>query len=494
MLSQLSRLLAVAVALALLVTSSPVLEGTVTAQSDITLPTYEGYISVAPDGRYFVDEQGQGFIVIGQNDGVPWPGLATLLNGISPEATEAYIQDLRAHGVTVSRVMIEYAQEPHTYLEDPVGTFSPSVVQFWDDFIALSEKHGLYLLLTPYDTFWQAKNWGRYPYNAALGGPCDGTRAWLRDDACIEAQKNRWRFIIDRWGGSPNVFAWDLMNEIDIWWDAPAPTIQAYVDDMAAFVRDYELERWGRAHMITVSSAASVPEGRLGRIIYQHPALDFANTHLYLGPAIKDPENTIEAAPTMAGGVIRSLDMITDNRPYFDSESGPIDNWIGDTAFDVEYHHNMSWAHLAAGGAGTGMRWPYTNPHYILPEMRDNLLGIARFAATIDWASFASANANRHLKPDTRAAIAIGCADADLLIAWLLLDSSRDDAGTLAGVTLAIDEALADGAYTVEFWETYEGRVLETGTLTVADGAGSVTMPEAAAPLKDLALVIRPQS
>ena len=50
------------------------------AQSDIALPQYHGYISVTPDGRYFVDEQGQGFIVIGENDGVPWAGLGTLLN------------------------------------------------------------------------------------------------------------------------------------------------------------------------------------------------------------------------------------------------------------------------------------------------------------------------------------------------------------------------------------------------------------------------------
>lgn len=73
--------------LALLVILSPVLEGIVNAQTDITLPTYQGYISVAPGGRYFVDETGKGFLVIGQNDGTPWPGLAILLNGASPEAT-----------------------------------------------------------------------------------------------------------------------------------------------------------------------------------------------------------------------------------------------------------------------------------------------------------------------------------------------------------------------------------------------------------------------
>ena len=268
----------------------------------------------------------------------------------------------------------------------------PDVVAFWDQFIPLAEKHGLYLLLTPYDTFWQAKNWGAYPYNGELGGPCPRMSDWLTGEACIEAQKNRWRFIIDHWGGSPNIFAWDLMNEIDIWWNATPKEIQTYIDDMAAFVRDYETEKWGRAHMISVSSAESVPTGRLGRAIFEHPALDFANTHLYLGPDIKDPQDPIGAGPTMAGGVILALQSIQDNRPYFDSESGPIDKWIADVDFDKEYHHNMSWAHLIAGGAGSGMRWPYTDPHWILPEFRDNLLGLARYASTVDWAHFTSHN------------------------------------------------------------------------------------------------------
>ncbi len=467
------------------------LEKTVIAQSEIRLPPYQGYISVAPKGHYFVDEAGQGFIVIGQNDGVPWDGLVTLLNNVAPQATEHYIQDLRAHGITVSRIMIEYSQEPHTYLENPVGTFSPSMVAFWDSFIALAEKHGLYLLLTPYDTFWQAKNWGRYPYNAQLGGPCESMRSWLRDEACIEAHRARWRFIIDRWGGSPNIFAWDLMNEIDIWWGATPQEIEAYVDSMAAFVRQYELERWGRAHLITVSSAAPVPEGRLGRIIYQHPALDFANTHLYLGNAIKNPQDPIGAGPTMAGGVALSLEKITDNRPYFDSESGPIDHWIVDVQFDQEYHHNMSWAHLAAGGAGSGMRWPYTAPHWILPELRDNLLGLARFASTIDWAHFASRNVSRQIKPDVRWIIPVGCSDGATAIVWLLLDTRQQQAGSLAGTGLVLEDVLRDGRYTLEFWETYGGNILSSTAVIVEGGRLQLTIPDLVGSAKDVALILR---
>jgi len=168
--------------------------------------------------------------------------------------------------------------------------------------------------------------------------------------------------------------------------------------------------------MISASSAASVPEGRLGRVIFNHPALDFANTHLYLGPEIKDPQDPIGAGPVMAGGLTLALQEIQDNRPYFDSESGPIDHWIVDVTFDKEYHHNMSWGAPRCRGRGSGMRWPYTDPHWILPELRDNLLGLARFASMVDWANFTSQNINRQIKSGTRAVIPIGCADGTIAV------------------------------------------------------------------------------
>lgn len=458
---------------------------------EIVLPSYEGYISVAPAGRYFVDENGTGFLVIGQNDAVSWPGLSTLFYNSTSEATENYIKDLRAHGITVSRVMIEYAQEPSSYFERPIGTFVPEMVAFWDNFIQLAEKHGLYLLLTPYDTFWQAENWEQYPYHVNQGGPCEFERDWLTKRECIDTQKNRWRFILDRWGGSPNIFAWDIMNEIDIWWNASDNEIQAYVDEMAAFIREYELEKWGRTHMLSVSSAAAVPDGRLGRVIYQHPALDFANTHLYIGPAIKAPLDPIDAGPLMGGGVLLSLEAITDDRPYFDSESGPIDNWIESPVFDQEYHHNMSWAHLAAGGAGSGMRWPYSNPHWILPELRDNLLGLARVASTIDWANFPSENINNRLRVERDNIARIGCSDGQTALIWLLALTNKDENVQLPGASLTIRDVLEDGDYTVEFWETYDGNLLASEPATVAGGELTVTVPEVDVPLKDVAIIVR---
>ncbi len=455
----------------------------------IALPAYEGMISVAPGGRYFMDEAGQGFIVIGQNDAISWPGLNTLFDGSSTEQTEAYVRDLRAHGVTVSRIMIEYAQQPETILENPVGQFNEQVVAFWDAFIPMAEAHGLYLLLTPYDTFWQSDRWESYPYNSTMGGPCATRSEWLTGRACIEAQKNRWRFMIDRWGDSPNIFAWDIMNEVELWWGNSNDEIAAYVDEMAAFVRDYEMERWGRSHMLTVSSAAPTPEGALGRIIYNHPALDFANTHLYIGD-IMDPSDPYLPGAMMSGGVALSLESIRQPRPYFDSESGPISDWIVNPQFDQEYHNNMSWAHLAACGAGTGMRWPYTSPHFILPELRDNLLAVARFATAIDWANFASENITRSVTVSDRQILRAGCSDVETGIVWLAADRRTREV-QLPGNTVTISAIFPAGEYELTYWDTYRGEVLVSEVATATDGELTFVIPALGGDVRSVALLIR---
>ncbi len=451
-------------------------------------PAYRGYIALAANRRYFQDETGHGFVVIGHNDAVTWPGLAEMLENGADDTTAAYIRDLRAHGITVSRVMIEYAQFEAGYLENPVGVFRPELVDFWDRFIPLAERHGLYLLLTPYDTFWQVERWEQYPYSAI----CPEKRDWLTAPQCIAAQKDRWEFIIRRWGGSPNIFAWDLMNEIDLHWGCTPEEIYAYITEMAAFVRGLELNLYGKTHLLTVSSAAAVPNGELGHLLYNHPSLDFANTHLYVGQGIRAPHDSVECAEEMSSGVQLSLQSIFHKRPYFDSESGPIDAWIHDLTLDTTYHHNMSWAHLAAGGAGSGMRWPYTTPHNLLLPFQDNLYGLACFASTVDWANFDSRNITANIRTSQPGVIKTGCSDGETTaIVWLLVDYRLRTGAVLSQMTLSIAYIMQDGLYAAEVWDTKRGAVLDRLSVRAEKGRLVITLPEFDPEPPDVALLIR---
>ena len=111
------------------------------------------WIQVAPDAPYFVTETGEPWTPIGQNDAITWPELAGLYRRRDLPAVEAHLRWLRDHGVTCLRLMLEYAQVRHRHFEKPPGRFVPAMVRLWDDLFALCARHGLRILLTPYDTF-----------------------------------------------------------------------------------------------------------------------------------------------------------------------------------------------------------------------------------------------------------------------------------------------------------------------------------------------------
>lgn len=87
---------------------------------------------------------------------------------------------LAAQGITRLRLMLEYCQTEHRYLERPVGRFQPHMVRLWDDLFALCAKYGLRVLLTPFDTYWMGRRWRHHPYHQAQGGPGTTRAQWLR--------------------------------------------------------------------------------------------------------------------------------------------------------------------------------------------------------------------------------------------------------------------------------------------------------------------------
>src|SRR3712207_6596514 len=93
------------------------------------------WIQVAPGAPYFVDEAGAPFTPIGHNDAVTWGEIDALYRRRDPDAVERHLLHLRAHWVTVLRVMMEYAQVRHRYLEQPLGRFVPAMVRYWDDLV-----------------------------------------------------------------------------------------------------------------------------------------------------------------------------------------------------------------------------------------------------------------------------------------------------------------------------------------------------------------------
>jgi mannan endo-1,4-beta-mannosidase len=428
------------------------------------------WISVAPGAPYFVTEHGEAWTPIGQNDAITWPELAGLFRRRDPAGVEAHLRRLREHGVTVLRLMLEYAHREHRYLERPVGTFQPNMVQLWDDLFAICERVGMRILLTPFDTFFTWIRWKKHPYNRANGGPCADRTQLLVCPATREAVKRRLEFATARWGRSGALFAWDLWNEFHpAQGDYRFDEFPGVIADLSRFLRETETRLHGRAHPQTVSvfGPELVNHPQLVDPILRHPELDFANSHFYEKGTIDNPRDTVVPAVSVGALTRAALAEIRDGRPFFDSEHGPIHAFkdrhrILPEPFDDEYFRHIQWAHLASGGAGGGMRWPNRHPHVLTAGMRRAQRGLAGFLPLVDWTRFRRRNLNAEITLSTPALAGFACGDEAQAVVWLLRRDTigrdgrlrRDAAPIHAEVRVP---GLASGRYVATAWDTEAG-------------------------------------
>ncbi len=462
------------------------------------------WIQVAPGAPYFITEDGAPWTPIGQNDAISWIEFRGLFRRQDLAAVEAHLRWLQAHGVTCLRLMLEYAQFKHRYLEQPAGRYVPAMLTLWDDLFAMCERVGMRILLTPFDTFWMWLRWEWHPYNVRNGGPLRHPSEILLCGATRKAIKARLTFAVERWGGSGALFAWDLWNEIHpAQAGGSADCFGEFIHDLSQHVRKLERGLYGRSHPQTVSLFGPelwlTPHLPLQDPIFRHPDLDFASIHLYRERTIDDPRNTVDAAVSTGEIVREALAEIRDTRPFLDTEHGPIHRFKDKkrtlpAPFDDEYFRHMQWAHLASGGAGGGMRWPNRTPHTLTPGMREAQRSLSGFLPLVDWASFRRRNVNAEVKTLSPGALAsFGCADGEQAVLWLLRRDAigrngmvRPDARPL---TTAIRlPAMKPGRFRVTAFDTRRGEVLSTREVA-GEGALIFETPPIAT---DLAFAVRP--
>jgi mannan endo-1,4-beta-mannosidase len=426
---------------------------------------------VARGAPYFVTEHGDPWTPVGQNDAITWPELAGLFRRRDPAGVEAHLRRLRESGVTVLRLMLEYAHREHRYLERPVGVFQPNMVRLWDDLFAVCERVGMRILLTPFDTFFTWIRWEKHPYNRRNGGPCADRSQLLVCPATREAMKRRLEFATERWGGSGVLFAWDLWNEFHpAQADNRFDEFHGIIADLSRSLRATEVRLHGRAHPQTVSvfGPELVWKPAMVDPILRHPDLDFANSHFYEQGTIDDPRDTV--APAVSAGRLTraALAEIRDGRPFFESEHGPIHTFKDrhrtlPEPFDDEYFRHIQWAHFASGGAGGGMRWPNRHPHVLTAGMRRAQRALSGFLPLIGWTTFRRRNLNEELESSSPALAGFACGDDAQAVVWLLRRDTvggdgrlRPDAEPLRARVRV--PGLGPGRYRATAWDTVAGR------------------------------------
>ena len=333
-----------------------------------------------------------------------------------------------------------------------------------DRVLAEAERRGIYVMLCldyhgifeVKPDFWGGNNfWPRHPYNATNGGPCQTQNDFFTNAEAKRLYEKRLRYLVARWTAFPNVLAWEFFNEID--------NEYAYVKhaDVVAWHRD--MGRQLRAldpyrHLIS----SSFTGGSERPDLFALPEMDFAQYHSY---------NERHPAQMTAVKTARFFEKY--GKPFFVSEYGTDwKGWKPDTDPHLRALHQAIWSGAFTGAAGTGMTWWWEHVHSEnlyrhWSALTAFLKGTGLGRADLKPAQFASTNGP--VRP-------FGVAGHGEAFVWLM-DRACDwpDGANVADpppVTGAhvILAGVADGAWSVEWWDTLAGKCLATNQATASGG------------------------
>ncbi len=346
--------------------------------------SHPGFVRVAPNGRYFQYEQGIPLFVIGHNLSWSWD------EGGGVHAYERWLQSLRDAGGNYARVVVDAPW--FVGLEwDRLGDYTSAQDDAWrlDRLLEIAGDNGIVLQLV---LLWHqalrtydgtpvmvppepprpnaSADWDDNPYNTLNGGPLAGPSQFFHDETAMALFRRRLRYIVARWGYSPQVFAWELIDEIDQTERPDPEVVDTWVRDMAGYLRQIDSGR----HLITAGSRVFDPA------LASNGLLDFTEAEVFQGLPIE----TIGEHEAMIVDALRRTWLASESPSLLVNHS--LNPWFEPIEDDPNGIHvqNALWTAALSGAAGGGVSaWGDT---YIQPlRLQRHYASLAAFAAGVDW-------------------------------------------------------------------------------------------------------------
>lgn len=181
---------------------------------------------------------------------------------------------------------IEYSSGHWSNNFSGVGTYSLETCQRLDSVVETAEESGIGIqLVLQYHGLFSTttnSNWSDNPYNSTRpedGGFLDAPEDFFSNAEAIRLTKNKYRYIIARWGYSPAIFAWELWNEVQYTdgWSKTRSDVVNWHREMAEYISAVDAHE----HLITTSSHSSGFED-----IWAIEEIDVVQVHHYGTPVI----------------------------------------------------------------------------------------------------------------------------------------------------------------------------------------------------------------
>ncbi|MCX7698279.1 MAG: glycoside hydrolase family 5 protein, partial [Candidatus Goldbacteria bacterium] len=192
---------------------------------------------------------------------------------------ERWLSELKENGGNFIRLWMANWFVGIEWIETGIGNYEQRQKQAFllDKILEMCKEKGIYVMLCliPHGEFSTKtnSNWDNNPYNLKNDGLLREPSEFFTDMVARQAFKNRLRYIIARWGYSPNIFSWEIFNENE-WIDNynTDNAIQWY-KDIISYIKQLDVNK----HLISTSYA----NPGMDAYIWNLKDINFTQTHFY---------------------------------------------------------------------------------------------------------------------------------------------------------------------------------------------------------------------
>lgn len=424
-----------------------------------------GFLKIAPNRRYLEYNDGTSFYGIGMwyNDSYEEFGRGQI--------TEAGLDELKKYGAG----FISFFPTPLETMGTGLGRYDQNRCGRMDQLFEWCEKRDMHISWNVwFHSYISEKIWGggnaRYrftPYKLA----CRAVD-FFQDSTAWTYQEKLYRYMIARWGYSPSLFLWFVVDEIDGtegWVEGDTTKAAEWSKKVHNYFKEHDPCNRPTTGTRCGAFKSYWPAGYeifdiAAREIYEAQGFPMPKS----GKVTAQSESPLQASYRNYAGEIRKL---------WNSYKKPL--ILGETGWDHTYYepgmpgylatyHNILWVSLTTGLSMSPFWWAHSE--WINDAVVTNQwLSLSRFVSDIDFAGLDPVPAD--ISADS-GCDAYGIRSGDKIFGWIVnpKESAANARFTVKG--------LPDGEYEVQLYRTWRGEYLEKHTVACSGGKLVDTIPE----------------
>ena len=265
-----------------------------------------GFIHTNPGNPYYLSyDNGDFFFPIGVN--MAWWGECC-----DPlQQYRKWLDQFSANGGNTIRVWMAAWSFGIEWKDTGLGDYDNRQYEAWllDQLFSMAGEHNVkvILVLMNHGPFSLTANseWDDNPYNSNLGGPITSPEQFVNDQVAVDYYQQRLNYIINRWGYSPELLAWEWWNEVDLT-PITEKALIPWIKQMSTYLKQRDVNHHLTTNSFSVSNWSPV---------WKLPQLDIVQVHEYseqfnvgdrdptvrVGQALLAIKQNLPAKPIMLG-------------------------------------------------------------------------------------------------------------------------------------------------------------------------------------------------